>query len=134
MATSRWIWTLALGLVVVAAVMGQEPSGVSVDDDLPLGGPVEPGTIEPTPDAPELEEAPPTPEPEPAGPVTPTAEGEPDAASAPMAPAAEPEPSPEAPEMAYTGIEMIPWMAASALAVIVGAGLLIWSRRSLRHQ
>jgi len=112
MSILRSAMVILLALAIAALAVAQESPSVSVDDDLPVGGPVRPGTIEPA--APEASIAP-------------------DPAAAPAVPEAAPPAVPEkpaSPEMAYTGFEMVPWMLGSAAIVIMGLALLYWSRRS----
>ena len=123
MSILRSAMVILLALSIAALATAQEPPSVSVDDDLPVGGPVRPGTIEPA----EGSTNEPLPE------LAPEASIAPDPAAAPAVPEAAPPAVPEkpaSPEMAYTGFEMVPWMLGSAAIVIMGLALLYWSRRS----
>ncbi|NLN90902.1 MAG: hypothetical protein GX134_12185 [candidate division WS1 bacterium] len=123
MSILRSAMVILLALAIAALAVAQESPSVSVDDDLPVGGPVRPGTIEPA----EASTTEPLPE------LAPEASIAPDPAAAPAVPEAAPPAVPEkpaSPEMAYTGFEMVPWMLGSAAIVIMGLALLYWSRRS----
>jgi uncharacterized membrane protein len=126
MSISKSAMVILLALSIAAFATAQEPPSVSLDDDLPVGGPVKPGTIEPA----EGSATEPLPE------LAPEASMAPDPAAAPAVPEADPPAAPEepaSPEMAYTGFEMVPWMLGSAVIVAMGVALLYWSKRAYRR-
>lgn len=120
METGKWPLLAVLALALAAAVAAQETPSVSVHDDLPVGAPVKPGTIEPAEPATATEAPPPA---------------TPDPAAAPAVPETPPSAAakPKTPEMAYTGFEVVPWMLGSAAIVFMGVALLYWSRRAPRR-